>query len=253
MRDTLILADTGVREVLPEMDFRVHLRVIDLKKTYEVRVPVQALKGVSFQVERGEFVAIMGPSGAGKSTLLHLLALLDPPTSGKIEIDGSDISTLSYHQKTAFRLRELGYVFQEYALLPELNALENVYLPLMLLGTGRKEYVETATGLLQTVGLGQRLHHLVHELSGGEQQRVAVARSLVNKPKVLFADEPCANLDTENKVIVMSLLRRLCNELNQTIVMVTHEMEEREYADRVVWIKDGIIEREEKIGRRVPS
>lgn len=253
MRDTLILADTGVREVLPEMDFRVHLRVIDLKKTYEVRVPVQALKGVSFQVERGEFVAIMGPSGAGKSTLLHLLALLDPPTSGKIEIDGSDISTLSYHQKTAFRLRELGYVFQEYALLPELNALENVYLPLMLLGTGRKEYVETATGLLQTVGLGQRLHHLVHELSGGEQQRVAVARSLVNKPKVLFADEPCANLDTENKVIVMSLLRRLCNELNQTIVMVTHEMEEREYADRVVWIKDGIVEREEKTSRRVPS
>ncbi|MBL7209960.1 MAG: ABC transporter ATP-binding protein [Dehalococcoidia bacterium] len=235
------------------MDFRVHLRVIDLKKTYEVRVPVQALKGVSFQVERGEFVAIMGPSGAGKSTLLHLLALLDPPTSGKIEIDGSDISTLSYHQKTAFRLRELGYVFQEYALLPELNALENVYLPLMLLGTGRKEYVETATGLLQTVGLGQRLHHLVHELSGGEQQRVAVARSLVNKPKVLFADEPCANLDTENKVIVMSLLRRLCNELNQTIVMVTHEMEEREYADRVVWIKDGIVEREEKTSRRVPS
>ena len=229
------------------------IKVIDLKKTYEVRVPVQALKGVSFQVERGEFVAIMGPSGAGKSTLLHLLALLDPPTSGKIEIDGSDISTLSYHQKTAFRLRELGYVFQEYALLPELNALENVYLPLMLLGTGRKEYVETATGLLQTVGLGQRLHHLVHELSGGEQQRVAVARSLVNKPKVLFADEPCANLDTENKGIVMSLLRRLCNELNQTIVMVTHEMEEREYADRVVWIKDGVIEREEKTGRRVPS
>ena len=229
------------------------IKVIDLKKTYEVRVPVQALKGVSFQVERGEFVAIMGPSGAGKSTLLHLLALLDPPTSGKIEIDGADISTLSYRQKTAFRLRELGYVFQEYALLPELNALENVYLPLMLLGTGRKEYVETATGLLQTVGLGQRLHHLVHELSGGEQQRVAVARSLVNKPKVLFADEPCANLDTENKGIVMSLLRRLCNELNQTIVMVTHEMEETEYADRVVWIKDGIIEREEKIGRRVPS
>ncbi len=229
------------------------IKVIDLKKTYEVRGPVQALKGVSFQVDRGEFVAIMGPSGAGKSTLLHLLALLDTPTSGNIEIDGSDISTLSYHQKTAFRLKELGYVFQEYALLPELNALENVYLPLMLLGTGRKEYVETATGLLQTMGLGQRLHHLVHELSGGEQQRVAVARSLVNKPKVLFADEPCANLDTENKGIVMSLLRTVCNELNQTIVMVTHEMEEREYADRVVWIKDGIIEREEKTSRRVPS
>ena len=223
------------------------IEFIDLKKTYEGPVPVQALREVSLKVKRGEFVAIMGPSGAGKSTLLHLLGLLDTPTSGQIIINGTDVSKLSYYQKTAFRLKELGYVFQEYALLPELNALENVYLPSMLLGTARKEYIEAASNLLEKVGLRERLHHLIHQLSGGEQQRVAIARSLVNKPKTLLADEPCANLDTQNKRIIMELLRKLCNELNQTIVMVTHEMEEREYADRVIWLKDGIIEGEEKI------
>lgn len=225
----------------------------DLKKTYEGPVPVQALRKVSLKVKRGEFVAMMGPSGAGKSTLLHLLGLLDTSTSGQIIINGTDVSKLSYYQKTAFRLKELGYVFQEYALLPELNALENVYLPSMLLGTARKEYIEAASNLLEKVGLGERLHHLIHQLSGGEQQRVAIARSLVNKPKILLADEPCANLDTQNKRIIMRLLRKLCNELNQTIVMVTHEMEEREYADRVIWLKDGIIEGEEKISQRVSS
>ena len=225
----------------------------DLKKTYEGPVPVRALRKVSLKVKRGEFVAVMGPSGAGKSTLLHLLGLLDTSTSGQIIINGIDVSKLSYYQKTAFRLKELGYVFQECALLPELNALENVYLPSMLLGTARKEYIEAASNLLEKVGLGERLHHLIHQLSGGEQQRVAIAKSLINKPKILLADEPCANLDTQNKRIVMRLLRELCNELNQTIVMVTHEMEEREYADRVIWLKDGIIEGEEKISQRVSS
>ena len=225
----------------------------DLKKTYEGPVPVRALRKVSLKVKRGEFVAVMGPSGAGKSTLLHLLGLLDTSTSGQIIINGIDVSKLSYYQKTAFRLKELGYVFQECALLPELNALENVYLPSMLLGTAKREYIEAASNLLEKVGLGERLHHLIHQLSGGEQQRVAIAKSLINKPKILLADEPCANLDTQNKRIVMRLLRELCNELNQTIVMVTHEMEEREYADRVIWLKDGIIEGEEKISQRVSS
>jgi len=123
----------------------------------------------------------------------------------------------------------------------------------MLLGTAKKEYIEAASNLLEKVGLGERLHHLIHQLSGGEQQRVAIARSLINKPKILLADEPCANLDTQNKRIVMRLLRKLCNELNQTIVMVTHEMEEREYADRVIWLRDGIIEGEEKISQGVSS
>jgi putative ABC transport system ATP-binding protein len=223
------------------------IKVTDLKKTYPGHVPVKALKGVSFDVQQGEFIAIMGPSGSGKSTLLHQLALLDEPTSGKILLDGLDISTLTDRKRTDFRLRHLGYVFQEYALIPELNALENAYLPLLLLGLTHREYIKKATDLMEKVGLGDRLHHLISQLSGGEQQRVAIARALVNKSKILFADEPCANLDTENKGIVLRLLRKLCDELGQTILMVTHEPEQREFTDRVIFFRDGLIEREETI------
>jgi len=223
------------------------IRVSDLKKTYEGHVPVHALKGVSFEVPQGQFVSIMGPSGSGKSTLLHQLALLDTPTSGQILLDGNDISRLSDWQKTEFRLKNMGYVFQEYALIPELNALENAFLPLLLLGLRRKDYMKIAGDLMAKVGLGERLHHLISQLSGGEQQRVAVARALVNRSKILFADEPCANLDTENKGIILRLLRKLCDELGQTILMVTHEPEQREYTDRVIWFRDGLIYREESI------
>jgi putative ABC transport system ATP-binding protein len=224
------------------------INVTDLKKTYPGHVPVKALKGVSFNVQRGEFIAIMGPSGSGKSTLLHQLALLDEPTSGQILLDGLDISTLTDRKRTDFRLRHLGYVFQEYALIPELNALENAYLPLLLLGLSHRDYIKKATDFMVKVGLGDRLHHLISQLSGGEQQRVAIARALVNKSKILFADEPCANLDTENKGIVLRLLRKLCDELGQTILMVTHEPEQREFTDRVIFFRDGILEREEIIG-----
>jgi putative ABC transport system ATP-binding protein len=188
----------------------------------------------------------MGPSGSGKSTLLHMLALLDDPTAGKITVDGTDIETLSSMQKTNFRLNKLGYVFQEYALLPELNALENVYLPLMMLGASASEYRKVALEMMETVGLGKRTKHLISQMSGGEQQRVAIARALVNKSKILFADEPCANLDTKNSGIVMNLLRQLCDERKQTIIMVTHEPEHMKFADRIVWIKDGVIDREER-------
>jgi putative ABC transport system ATP-binding protein len=227
------------------------INVKDLVKIYEGQVTVHALKGVSFKIEQGEFVTIMGPSGSGKSTLLHQLALLDKPTSGQILLDDIDVSKLSEHEKTAYRLKNLGYVFQEYALIPELNAIENTYLPLMLLGARRKEYTRASTELLEKVGLGNRVHHLISQLSGGEQQRVAIARALVNKSKTLFADEPCANLDTENKGIVLRLLRQLCNELGQTILMVTHELEQREFSDRVIWLRDGIIEKEEIISKEV--
>ena len=223
------------------------ISVSNLKKTYEGHVPVHALRGVSFEVPQGQFVSIMGPSGSGKSTLLHQLALLDTPTSGQILLDGNDISRLSDWQKTEFRLRNLGYVFQEYALIPELNALENAFLPLLLLGLRRKEYLKITGDLMARVGLGERLHHLISQLSGGEQQRVAIARALVNRSKILFADEPCANLDTENKGIVLRLMRKLCDELGQTILMVTHEPEQREYSDRVIWFRDGLIYREESI------
>jgi len=227
------------------------INVTDLKKTYPGHVPVKALKGVSFNVQQGEFIAIMGPSGSGKSTLLHQLALLDEPTSGKILLDGLDISTLTDRKRTDFRLRHLGYVFQEYALIPELNALENAYLPLLLLGLTHKDYIKKSTDLMEKVGLGDRLHHLISQLSGGEQQRVAIARALVNKSKILFADEPCANLDTENKGIVLRLLRKLCNDLGQTILMVTHEPEQREFTDRVLWFRDGRLEKAEYISKAV--
>jgi putative ABC transport system ATP-binding protein len=227
------------------------IKVKDLNKTYPGKVPVHALKGVSFEIPSGQFVAIMGPSGSGKSTLLHQLALLDKPTSGQILLDSVDIGGLSQGKAADFRLRHLGYVFQEYALIPELNAIENAFLPLMLLGLKRKEFMRVSTELMGKVGLSNRLHHLISELSGGEQQRVAIARALVNKSKILFADEPCANLDTENKGIVLRLLRKLCDDLGQTILMVTHEPEQREFADRVLWFRDGRLVKEECISKEV--
>ena len=217
-----------------------------LKKIFGGAVPVEALKSVDLQINEGEFVGIMGPSGSGKSTLLHMLALLDDVTAGKIIVDGTDVEKLSSIQKTHFRLTKLGYVFQEYALLPELNALENVCLPLMMLGAPAREYRRAALEMIETVGLGKRAKHLISQMSGGEQQRVAIARALVNRSKILFADEPCANLDTKNSGIIMNLLRQLCNERRQTIVMVTHEPEHMQFMDRIIWIKDGMIEREGK-------
>jgi putative ABC transport system ATP-binding protein len=197
---------------------------------------------VSFEIPDGKFIAIMGRSGSGKSTLLHLLGLLDSPTSGEISIDGTDVLRLSDGQRTTFRLKFLGYVFQEFALVSELTALENVYLPGFASGLGSDEYRSRATELLQVVGLGHRLDHYPHELSGGEQQRVAIARSLVNRPKVLFADEPTANLDTTSSEVVLELFQKVNRELGQTIMMVTHEAEDRRFVDQVLWLKDGILE-----------
>lgn len=221
------------------------IEVVGLERTYSGNVPTLALRGVSFSIGKGEFVAIMGRSGSGKSTLLHQLSLLDTPTGGSATIAGTNILALSDTEKTRFRLERLGYVFQEYALISEFTALENVYLPAMVLGTDAGSYRARAAELLQTVGLGERLDHYPHELSGGEQQRVAIARSLINAPDVLFADEPCANLDTASSQIVMELFDKLQREMGQTIVMVTHEPDDTRYVDRIIWLSDGVIEKEQ--------
>ena len=218
------------------------IEVKNLKKTYGGKVPTHALKDINFGIEKGEFVALMGRSGSGKSTLLHQLGLLDSPTAGEIIMDGTNLVSFSEKEKSEFRLKKLGYVFQAYALLPELTALESVYLPLMLLGWEKKKYIKKATEMLDKVGLADRLHHLPKEMSGGEQQRVAIARALVNNPAILFADEPTANLDTESSSVILELFRELNKEIGQTIIMVTHEPDDKRYVDRVIWLKDGVIQ-----------
>jgi putative ABC transport system ATP-binding protein len=220
-----------------------------LKKIYLLgKVEVAALKGVSVRIKKGEFVGIMGPSGSGKSTLLHQLGLLDTPTEGTIVLDGTDVSTLDDEARTQFRLMHLGYVFQDYALVSELSVLENVAIPAIMQGKTVEESYAGAARMLEKVGLIRRLDHLVYELSGGEQQRVSIARALVNSPAIVFADEPCANLDTENSRTVLELFRAVNRELGQTIVMVSHEPWHQEYFDRIILIRDGLLDAE-RIGR----
>ena len=214
----------------------------DLERTYPGEVPTLALRGVSFAVAKGEFVAVMGRSGSGKSTLLHQLSLLDTPTGGTLTIQGHDVLALSERRKARYRLEHFGYIFQEYALIIELTALENVFLPAMAIGKEAKAYRKRAEELLTIVGLGERLHHYPDQLSGGEQQRIAIARALINEPKILFADEPCANLDTSSAKTVLELFKKLQKEMGQTIIMVTHEPDDRQYVDRVINLEDGKID-----------
>ena len=219
------------------------IEITDLRKIYRMgNVEVRALDGVTLDIEKGEFLGIMGPSGSGKTTLLHMLGLLDIPTSGKIVIDGMDLSRLTDYEKTMFRLYKYGYVFQDYALVPDLTVMENVSLPAML----RKDRTEEqcrkdSFEILQKIGLCDRRDHLPRELSGGQQQRVSLARAMVNKPDILFADEPCANLDTENSRVVLDLFREINESLQQTIVMVSHEDWHKDYFHRIVRLRDGKI------------
>lgn len=204
-------------------------------------VEVRALDGVDVEIRRGEFVGVMGASGSGKSTLLHLLGLLDQPSSGILTIAGTDVTALSGRERTLFRLNRLGYVFQDYALVPELTAEENIYLPSKVRGMTAKECTRACRDILSLVGLKDRVGFLPGELSGGEQQRVAIARALVNNPALLLADEPCANLDSRNSVLILDLIRKLNRELSQTVVMVSHEEWHRQYFDRVLYLRDGKI------------
>jgi len=215
-----------------------------LEKIYDNGVvKTVALKDISLDIRKGEFVAIMGPSGSGKSTILHQLGLLDIPTNGNLIIDGEDVIHLNEVERTRFRLEKLGYVFQSYNLIPELSTLENVFVTAMALGVEKEDYLKKGKEVLEKVGLGDRVEHMPAELSGGQQQRVSIARALVNNPKILFADEPTANLDRDSSDNIVNLFRELNKKFSQTIVMVTHELEEGKKADRIIWVKDGLLDK----------
>jgi lipoprotein-releasing system ATP-binding protein len=214
-----------------------------LRKNYlSGRQALEVLKGIDLSIKTNEFLAIQGPSGAGKSTLLHILGGLDNPTSGEALFEGSDIYALSENERAVFRNRKIGFVFQFYHLLPELSALENVLLPRLLKSWWeRKNARERAGSLLDAVGLSARLNHKPNELSGGEQQRVAVARAMINEPEVLLCDEPTGNLDSENGRNILRLLKKINCEGKTTVVLVTHDKDIAAIADRVVYLKDGVL------------
>jgi putative ABC transport system ATP-binding protein len=215
------------------------IKIKDLVKTYDLgEVKVPALRGVTLTIDQGDFLMVTGRNGSGKSTLLHQLGLLDLPTSGEIYFDGVEVTAMREKERSRMRLRDLGYIFQEFALISELTALENVMLPSLMLGkpsSGRNRAKE----LLASVDLEGKLDHLPSQLSGGEQQKVAIARSLINDPTVVFADEPTANLDTQAAADVLRVFKRLNEEQGHTIVMVTHEQEETAFGNRAIRLKDG--------------
>ena len=200
---------------------------------------LKILQGVDISVKEGEIVSIVGSSGAGKTTLLQILGTLDKPDQGKISINGTDLLSLSGNKMAAFRNRQIGFIFQFHQLLPEFNAYENVMLPALILGLSKKEASEQAKNLLSKIGLESRFNHRPSELSGGEQQRIAVCRSLINKPKVIFADEPSGNLDTKNARELHELFFNLRDEFKQTFVIVTHNEELAKMADRSLSMRDG--------------
>ncbi|QEG39580.1 ABC transporter ATP-binding protein [Roseimaritima ulvae] len=219
------------------------IQAVNVTKTFaQSALPVQAVRGIDLTIHKGEMVSIVGPSGSGKSTLLTLLGAIDAPTSGQVILEGTDCATLDDAQRTMLRRRRIGFVFQAFNLLPTLTAVENVALPLELDGVAEAEAVQRAADALAGVGLEKRRDHLPSMLSGGEQQRVAIARALVIDPALVMADEPTGNLDSVSSRQVTDLLRQLVDEQQQTVVMVTHDMEVANRADRIVHVRDGQID-----------
>ncbi len=213
----------------------------NLRKTFtDGDKETHVLKGIDMEIKQGEFISIIGRSGAGKSTLLYQISLLDHPTSGEIIIDGKDVHDLSPEDRTRFRLDRLGYVFQDYALLPDLTATENVALPLLMQGMEKEKAYKRSREVLDQVGLQGKYDNIPSKLSGGQQQRVSIARAIAHNPAILFADEPTANLDNESSLLILKIFKELHKE-GQTIVMVTHEKEYTSVADRVIEMKDGEI------------
>ncbi len=206
-----------------------------------------ALKDLSFEVKSGQFLSIVGRSGSGKSTLLYQISLLDKPSSGSIVIDDQELTSLTSEERTLFRLNNLGYVFQDYALIPTLSAKENVAVPLIMMGLATKEAYSRALESLEAVGLADKAENTPARLSGGQQQRVSIARAIVTKPKILFADEPTANLDIDSSDKVLKVFEKL-NKVGLTIIMVTHEEEYAKRSDRIITLSDGVILSDKKIG-----
>jgi putative ABC transport system ATP-binding protein len=223
------------------------IEIKNLQKTYysdDVETP--ALRGVSFNVEKGDFVSIMGPSGSGKSTLLHLLGFLDQPTGGEYIFDGKKIEKYTDDDLARFRNKKLGFVFQAFNLLSKITVLENVKLPLIYSGIDESKWNDLATKAIEKVGLSHRINHDANKLSGGEKQRVAIARALVNEPQVIFADEPTGNLDSASGLMIMNYIEKLHHE-GTTIILVTHETYTARYAHRIIHLKDGLIENIEEV------
>lgn len=222
------------------------ISINDLKKTYIMGVEeVHALKSITLDINRNEYVALMGPSGSGKSTLMNLLGCLDTPTAGDYFLNGSNVSVMEDGELASIRNREIGFVFQTFNLLPRLSTLDNVALPLVYAGMSKSERIDRAASVLESVGLGDRMTHKPNELSGGQRQRVAIARALVNNPAIILADEPTGNLDTKTSIEIMEIFEKLQNEGN-TIIVVTHEPDIAEHCHRIVRLRDGLIETDTK-------
>lgn len=226
------------------MPREIIVRTIGLKKTYMLgKIPLPVLKGIDLEIAKGEYISIMGPSGSGKTTLFNMIGGLDKPTEGKVYIDEVDIAQLDAYELAWLRCRKIGYIFQTFNLIPVMTALENVMLPMIFAGMSTDDAREKAKQLLETVGLGDRLHHKPFELSGGQQQRVAIARALANDPAIILADEPTGNLDLRTGKEIINLLRQMNKEKKVSIITATHDLKMLDVSDRVIWIRDGMIER----------
>lgn len=223
--------------------------VISIKELTKIYImgttQVKALQGVSLDIERNEYVALMGPSGSGKSTLMNLLGCLDTPTNGEYWLNGTNVSTMTDGELAEVRNKEIGFVFQTFNLLPRLSSLENVALPLVYAGMSRAQRHNRAQEVLDAVGLGDRVHHKPNELSGGQRQRVAIARALVNNPSIILADEPTGNLDTKTSIEIMGIFEEIHKQGN-TVILVTHEPDIADHAHRIIRLRDGLIETDER-------
>ncbi|HLP96563.1 MAG TPA: ABC transporter ATP-binding protein [Saprospiraceae bacterium] len=222
------------------------ISIKNLNKTYIMgHEKVEALKDVSLDIQKNEYVALMGPSGSGKSTLMNLVGCLDSPTRGEYWLNGKEVSTMDDSELAEVRNKDIGFVFQTFNLMPRLSALENVALPLVYAGVGKEERLERARKALESVGLGDRVMHKPNELSGGQRQRVAVARALVNNPAIILADEPTGNLDTKTSYEIMGLFEQI-HKAGNTVILVTHEQDIAQHAHRIVRLRDGLVETDAK-------